>query len=92
MRNAAASVLNAGSQFAKIGYEAKQHMKSALTRVAQDKVTAATRAVRKSCYAVSDFVDEVAVNIKRHPLKSTAITFGVALGAGALAGWFSKRK
>ena len=91
MRNAAASVLNAGSQFAKIGCEA-MHMKSALTRVAQDKVTAATRAVRKSCYAVSDFVDEVAVNIKRHPLKATAITFGVAFGVGTLAGWFSKRK
>jgi hypothetical protein len=91
MKNVAAFALNTGSRLAKMGCEA-MNVKSALTSAAQDKFTAATRAVRKSCYAASDFVDEVAMNVKRHPLKSTAITFGVAFGIGALAGWFSKRK
>lgn len=91
MKNVAATVWNAGSQFAKVGTEAT-HIKSALTRVAQDKVTETTRAVKKCQYALSDFADELAINIKRHPFRSTALTFGIAFGAGALAGWFSARK
>ena len=62
------------------------------TALAQFAFVAAAFVALSACYAVSDFADDVALNVKRHPLKSTAITFGVAFGAGAVAAWFSRRK
>jgi hypothetical protein len=41
---------------------------------------------------VEDRMDDVAHSIRRQPLKCTAMTFGVALGIGALAGWAGGRR
>ena len=87
MKNATAYALDAGQQFAKVGCDVV-HLKSKLTSAAED----AKRAARRGWYAAEDFVDEVAFTVKRQPLKSIGVTFGVALGIGALAGWLVTRK
>jgi len=88
MKNAtAAYALNTAERFAKIGSEVT-HLKSNLISVAKD----AKRAIRKGRYAAEQCVDEVSIAVKRRPLKSIGIAFGVALGIGALAGWLGTRR
>jgi hypothetical protein len=52
----------------------------------------AKRAVRKRWRAGEEFVDEARTRIKRDPLKAVGITFGIAVGIGAAAGWMASRK
>jgi ElaB/YqjD/DUF883 family membrane-anchored ribosome-binding protein len=63
-------------------------MKSGLTAAAAD----ARKMVRKTWSATETFFDGVSYSIKREPFKAVGITFGVALGLGALTGWFANRK
>ena len=76
MKNATAYALNAGEELARVRCNIV-HMKSKLTS-ARDE---ARRAARKGRRAAEDFVDEVAFTVKRQPLKSIGVTFGVALAA-----------
>ena len=87
MKTATAYALKTGRQFMKAGWEVV-HLKSDLTNAAKDL----RRVARKGRYAAEDFLNEVAVVVKRKPLKSIGITFGFALGVGALAGWLGTRK
>jgi ElaB/YqjD/DUF883 family membrane-anchored ribosome-binding protein len=87
MNNATACALNRGERLAKMGCNFV-YLKSKLTHARAD----AGRAVRKGWRAAEDFVDEVAVTVKRQPLKSIGVTFGVALGIGTFAGWLVTRK
>ena len=87
MKNATAYALNTGRQLAKIGCGVV-HLKSNWTNVARD----ARRAARRGWHTAEDIVDEVAIAVKRQPLESLCITFGVALGIGALLGWLGTRK
>ena len=87
MKSATAYTLNTGRQLAKIGCGVV-HLKSNWNSAAKD----ARRAVRRGWHTAEDFVDEVASTVKRQPLKSIGVTFGVALGIGALAGWLGTRK
>ncbi len=91
MKEATAFAINTGAQLARMGCDAK-HMKTALLHTAEDKVAAAKRSARKTWLAFSDYVDDVSVIVKRKPLKAIAVTSGVAFGAGALAGWFSRHR
>jgi len=80
-------VLNTGRNVAKMGYELGQ-FKSNLFHVARD----ARRAALSGWRGAEDLVDDVSVAVKREPLKSMGLTFGVALGIGTLAGWLAARK
>lgn len=91
MKNAAAFAIKTGKQLAKAGYEVGQ-FKSTLHNTAREPVAAARRVIRKSRYAADDFVNEVVLVVRKQPLKSLGITFGVAFGIGAMAGWFGKRR
>ena len=91
MKSATAFVLGTGSKLAQIGCDAT-HLASVVTNAADDGLTAAKRAVRKSCRAIEDLTDEATIAIKRHPLKSVGIAFGVAFGVGTLAGWLVKHR
>lgn len=86
MKNALAYALETGRQFAKFGADVT-HLKSNCADTARDF----SRAVKKARYATTDCLDEVAVRVKRHPLKSAGVAFGVGLGVGVLAGWFGNR-
>jgi hypothetical protein len=87
MKNAIAYALNTGRQFGKIGGQII-HLKSNLTDTAQG----VNRVVRKARYATVGYLDEVAVVVKRRPLKSAGIVFGLGIGVGALAGWLGTRR
>ena len=91
MKSATAFPLDTGSKLAKVGCEAA-HLTSKMTNAAQDGVTAARKAVRRTWRAGEDFIDEAAIAIKRHPLKAVGIAFGVAIGLGTLAGWLVRRR
>ena len=87
MKNATTYALDAGHRFARMGCNVVQ-LKSQLKSAAKD----VKRAARRSWYASGNFIDEVSFAVKRQPMKSMGITFGVALGIGALAGWLGTRK
>ena len=87
MKNAIAYALNTGRQFGKIGGQII-HLKSNLTDTAQE----VNRVTRQARYAAVDFLDEVAIVVRRQPLKSSGIAFGLGLGVGALAGWLGTRR
>ena len=55
-------------------------------------VKTAKQAVRKSWRATGEFIDEARTRIKRDPLKAVGMTFGIAAGIGAGAGWLAFRK
>jgi hypothetical protein len=63
-------------------------MTSQVTNAAKD----AKRAALKGWRAAEEFVDGVSYTIRKQPLKCMGITFGVAVGFGALAGWLGTRK
>lgn len=48
------------------------------------------RAVKKGRRAMTELVDDAAFIVKKQPLKSVGIAFGVALAIGAVAGRFAK--
>jgi hypothetical protein len=87
MKNAIAYALDTGRKFARLGADIT-HMKSNYAVTARDF----TRVVKKARYATTDFLDEVAVVVKKQPLKSAGIAFGVGIGFGALAGWLGTRR
>jgi ElaB/YqjD/DUF883 family membrane-anchored ribosome-binding protein len=91
MRSATAFALHNGIRLAKVGCDAI-HLKKTIINAAEDNITAAKRALRKSRYAAEDFADEVTFAVKRQPLKSIGITFGVGLGLGWFAGWLGARR
>jgi hypothetical protein len=87
MKKAIDYALGTGCQFAKIGEEFN-HWKSDLAGTARD----VSRMMRKARRAGEDFLDETAVVVKRQPLKSAGIAFGLGIGFGAFAGWLGTRK
>lgn len=60
--------------------------------VIEDGYDAARRVVRRSRHAAEDIVDEASRRVKRDPLLSVAITFGVGLGLGSAIGWLLARR
>ena len=87
MKKAIAYALKSGCQFAKFGGEFN-HLKSNLADTAQD----VTRVIRKARHGTEDFLDEVSIVVKRQPLRSAGIVFGLGIGVGALAGWLGTRR
>jgi len=79
--------LKTGQKIAKMGYDVGRFQ----ANLSNAKMEF-SRSVRKSRYAIEKFVDDAVITIKRKPLQSVALAFGVAFGIGALAGWMSGRK
>jgi hypothetical protein len=89
MKSTAAFALRTGAQLGKIGWVV-MHRGAALTTATKDGVVAAKRAMRRGWYAAGDCADEMAMTIKRRPLKAIGLTFGVAFAAGAVTGWLRR--
>ena len=66
-------------------------MKAIVSAVAEDYADATRRAVKRGRLAAEDLIDEAAHSIKQRPLQTVALTFGLALGTGALFGWIASR-
>ena len=83
-------VLNSGVRVAEVGADAIV-TKANLSHAVEDGVAKAKRLAKRGRYAAEDLVDETAHLIKRDPLRSIAVTFGVAFGLGALTAWLAVR-
>ena len=83
--------IDAGKKAAEFGSEALR-MKAKFADVTEERITAFRRAFRRGRHAAEDFVDTAVITVRRQPLKSVGITFGVALAMGALVGRFAGRK
>ncbi|NBO66204.1 MAG: hypothetical protein EBU88_15415 [Acidobacteria bacterium] len=77
-------------RIAEIGAEAGR-LRRKVTHAVEDKYDDARRVIRRGQHAAEDMVDEASYRIKRDPLSSVAITFGVGLGVGILIGAFVRR-
>lgn len=90
MPNLLRKTMKAGSQLA----EAVPNTEcvKAVSEAVEEGMEATRRAVKRGREAAEDLVEEATHNVKRYPLQSLAITFGVAFWAGALAGWFVARR
>ncbi|MBZ5722389.1 MAG: hypothetical protein LAO03_18615 [Acidobacteriia bacterium] len=55
----------------------------------EDTVNAARRTLRHGRHSAEDLVEEAAHEVKRHPLATVAMTFGVAFVGGVLLGWIA---
>jgi hypothetical protein len=83
--------LNTAAKLAQAGSTA-DGLKAAFAEAADDGIKTAKRVVRNGRMAAEDFMDEAVFVVKRNPVKSIAVTFGVAFGIGALASWVAFRK
>ncbi len=57
----------------------------------KDYADGTQRAVRRGRFAAEDLIDEAAHSIKKRPLQTVAVTFGLAFGTGVLIGWIASK-
>src|SRR6266404_8769729 len=82
--------VQAGERVVELGAEASR-LKVRASHAVEDAMTEARRMAKRGRYAAEDLVDETAHRIKRDPLRSIAVTFGIAFGLGALTAWLATR-
>ena len=90
MKTATAFVIGARPKLARLGSEAG-HLTSTVTNAAEYGITAARRRFRKGWRTAEDLADDATIAMRRHPLASAGIAFGVAFGVGTLAAWLVRR-
>ena len=66
-------------------------LKERASHLYEDTLVDARRMAKKGRHAAEDLVDDTAYRIKKQPLRSVGITFGVGLGLGMLTGWMMGR-
>jgi hypothetical protein len=91
MKGATDFAVRAGTRLARTGYDVIQ-WKSALSGAARQPIASAKRALRRGRFAAEDCVDEFALAVRKHPVKSAGLIFGAAFGVGVVAGWLAKRR
>jgi len=90
--DAVRKAIDAGNeQFAQVGAEAAK-IKEKAAKAMDEGVETARRALHRGRLAAEDMIDETEYRIKKQPLESVAITFGVGLGIGAVIGWLLRRR
>jgi hypothetical protein len=68
---------------------APMRIKKAVESTVEDCASSVRRAVKRGRFAAEDLMNEAAHSVKKRPLKSVALTFGLAFGVGALVGWIA---
>lgn len=63
-----------------------ERAKEVVSETVEDGVKAAKRVVKKGRRAAEDLVDDAKYQIKKHPLGTVGVTFGVGLGLGTVLG------
>lgn len=69
-----------------------EELRKDASQAIEDGIESAKRIVKRGRHATEDFVDDTAHRIKRDPLRSVGITFGIAFGLGAIVGLLVTRK
>lgn len=78
--------IHTAEQLAKVGIKADLLKKRASNAI-DDGILDAKRMVKHGVYAAEDLIDDTAHRIKKDPLRSVALTFGIGLGVGVAIGW-----
>jgi ElaB/YqjD/DUF883 family membrane-anchored ribosome-binding protein len=68
-----------------------ERLREKVSQTVEDRIDSAARVVRRGKYAAEDLLDETTYRIKRDPLPSVAVTFGIGVGVGLLVGWLLGR-
>jgi hypothetical protein len=87
MKTTLAFAVSAGRKIAKAGCGLAR-----FTSHVDNAKTEAHRAVRRTCRAGQDFVDDVTFAIKKKPLESIGVALGLGLGVGTVAGWLGTKR
>lgn len=66
--------------------EGAEELKERVEEVFEDTVSEAKRMAKKGRYAAEDLIDDTEYKIKKAPFRSVAVTFGVGVGLGLVAG------
>lgn len=69
-----------------------QHLKEVISDGVEDGLRAARRTIKQGREVAEEAFDEAAHTVKKYPLQMVAVTFGVAVVAGALLGWLVSRR
>ncbi len=81
----------AGEQIADGAHRASRAT-AAMTEAFEDGVGMAKRAVKHSCDAVEELMEDSQQRIKRHPVETVVASFAAGTLCGILIGWFARRK
>ncbi len=89
----AESVLDQVSEFdtARATKEALR-LKEIITEAVEDGLRTARRTMKQSQEFAEETMDEAVHTVKKYPLQTVAVTFGVALAAGLFVGWLASRR
>ena len=82
--------VGAAGQAAKMAVKV-EGLKGTASHLYEDTLVDARRMAKKGRHAAEDFVDDTSYRIKKQPLRSVGITFGIGLGLGMLTGWMMGR-
>ena len=80
-----------GSRIAEIS-EGAAHIKELVADAFEDGVDSAKSALKRGRRTAEDTLDSTAYQIKRHPLESVGMMFGLGLVCGLACGWIAGRK
>lgn len=69
-----------------------ERLKGVITDAVEDGLRAARRTLKQGQEVAEEAFDEATHTVKKYPLQTVAVTFGVALAAGALLGWLASRR
>ena len=79
-----------GRKLAEIGGEASC-IKENVAEAFEEGIDNTKRALKRGRRTAEDALDSAAYQVKRHPLQSVGITFGVGLVCGLAVGWLAGR-
>ena len=63
-----------------------------LTQALDEGMEATRRTLKQARRTAEDLSEEAVHAVKKYPLQSVAVTFGVAVGLGTLTGWLLTRQ
>ena len=67
------------------------HIKEIVADAFADGVGNARRALKRGRRSAEDALDSAAYQVKRRPLESVSVTFGIGLVCGLAVGWLASR-
>jgi len=65
---------------------------AAMSEAFDDGIGVAKHAVKHSCDAAEEFMEDTQQRIKRHPIESLVAAFAVGTVAGMIVGWMGGRR
>ncbi len=68
-----------------------QRLKEIISDAVEDGLRTARRTMKQGQEFAEETMDEALHTVKKYPMQTVAVTFGVALAAGLFLGWLASR-